>query len=88
MSGSSSGGSERSTVLYLIRAACPDCREVTGFVEARNSPVPLMQDVEVDAKFCPNCGYPVQTGSTEWDVHEESEIERVKPMQERKEASG
>ena len=65
--------------LYWIRAACPNCGEVANLVEERDRPVPLMQDVEITSRCCPLCGGLVH----EWDVHEESEIERVQPTQER-----
>ena len=65
--------------LYLIRAACPHCEEVTNFVEETSAPVGLMQDVRLSAELCPHCGVHLWTEGYEWDVQEESEIERVEP---------
>lgn len=67
--------------LYLIRAACPFCGQVADLVERTPDAVNLMQDVPIDTRWCPECGEQVRMG--EWDVHEETEIERVEPTQER-----
>lgn len=64
--------------LYLIRAGCPNCGEVVNLAEETDAPVNLMQDVPISARCCPLCGGLVH----EWDVHEDSEIERVQPHQE------
>lgn len=68
--------------MYLIRAKCPNCGEITGFVEERVRPVSLMTDVHLSAEFCPNCSFFV-AGEASWDIHEETQIERVRPSQER-----
>lgn len=60
------------TFMYLVRAQCPDCDEVVSFVEEREYPVGQMQDVEVTANHCPECGVPANC----WDIHEEAYIER------------
>lgn len=72
----------QSLILYLIRAQCPNCDEITGFVEERVRPIALDTDVHLSAEFCPNCSFFV-AGEASWDVHEETEIERVLPTQER-----
>ena len=69
--------------MYLIRAKCPHCDEITGFVEDRANPVSLMTDVHLTAEHCPECGIHLWTEGYEWDIHEETEIERVEPAQER-----
>jgi len=69
--------------LYLVRVACPFCEKVAGFVEEADGPVGLMQDVNVSARYCPACGEYVPSGHPEWVLHEETEIERVAPTQER-----
>lgn len=63
--------------LYLVRAACPSCGGVASLVEETGSPVPLMHDVPVETRWCPECGEPVGVGG--WDVREDAEIERVEP---------
>lgn len=63
--------------LYLIRAACPSCGNVVNLVEEPEIAVPVMQDVAIETRWCPECGDNVGIGG--WDVHEESEIERVAP---------
>jgi hypothetical protein len=66
---------------YLIRAQCPNCEEITGFVEERVNPVALDTDVHLSAEFCPNCSFFV-AGEAEWDIHEETRIGRSKPVDE------
>lgn len=65
------------TVTYLIRAACPSCGEVAALVEEHDRRVPLMHDVEVGTRWCPECGDQVGVGG--WDVHEDAEVEAVDP---------
>lgn len=65
--------------LYLIVAKCPNCGDDVQLVEETDAPVGMMQDVPISASCCPNCGGLVN----EWDVREESEIQRVTPTQER-----
>jgi hypothetical protein len=69
-------------IQHLIRAQCPNCQEVTGFVEERVNPVALDTDVHLSAEFCPNCSFFV-AGEAEWDIHEETIVERVDPTQDR-----
>lgn len=69
-------------ILYLIKARCPDCDEVSQFVEERDAPVDLMQDVGISAGYCPHCGVHMWTEGYEWDIHEEAEVEPVQPTQE------
>lgn len=58
-------------IQYLIRAKCPYCYEITGFVEERATPVSLTTDVHLPADFCPSCGERVWE---EWDIQEEAQI--------------
>lgn len=66
------------TVLYLLEVECPWCEDVVGLVETRASPTPLMQDVVPSARYCPTCGQEVH----DWDVREETRVERVPPTAE------
>jgi len=68
-----------NSYLYLIKAACPNCGVVVPIVEEADEPVNLMQHVPITANCCRHCGGMVR----EWDVHEDAEIERVTPTQER-----
>lgn len=68
---------------YLIIAECPQCRKKNRFIEVRNQAVGLMHDVHISARYCQHCGYDVVFHEDEWDLHEEAEVKRVKPTQER-----
>lgn len=70
-------------ILYLIVAECPLCGGQNRIVESREKPVNLMQDVRITVRCCELCGREVGRDGHEWDVHEEAEIERVQPTQER-----
>jgi len=68
-------------IQYLIRAQCPNCEEVTGFVEERANPVALDTEIYLSAEFCPNCSFFV-AGEADWDIREEARVERVRPVEE------
>ena len=70
---------DADSYLYLIVAGCPNWGEVVQLVEETDYLVDLMQEVPITANCCRHCGGMVH----EWDVHEDAEIERVPPTQER-----
>lgn len=69
--------------LYLVVVGCPNCDETVRFVEESDDPIDLMQDVPLSVNRCPYCAAFVPEETGEWDVQEESEVERVVPTQER-----
>lgn len=70
--------------LYCISAECPNCREVTQFVETTDAAVALDMDVPLTGKtHCPECGVHLASIGEEWFVNAEHEIEAVTPTQER-----
>lgn len=69
--------------LYAVSAACPNCEQVTQFVEATDEPVALDRDVSLGGKtHCPECGIHLPSVGEEWDLQAEHEIEAVEPTQE------
>lgn len=66
------------TVLYLVAARCPNCEDVSRFVQGYGEPVGDMQDITIPAVYCPKCGYHTLG---EWDRVEETQLERV-PVEE------
>lgn len=61
--------------LYLIKAACPSCEIVATLLEETEHPIQVMQNVPITTRWCPECGSFVDVD--EWDVHEETAVERV-----------
>lgn len=77
-------GSSQDYHLYAVSVGCPNCDEVTKFVEVTDAPVALDRDVPVDGKtHCPQCGVHLPSIGQEWDLQAEHEIEAVTPSQER-----
>lgn len=69
--------------LYCVSAECPNCRQVTQFVEETEAPVALDMDVGVSKTHCPECGVHLPSIGEEWFINAEHEIEVVEPTQER-----
>lgn len=69
-------------VLYLLVAICPHCDSETKFVAECDQPVDKTQDITPPAEGCPHCMGPVHRNAGEWDVQEETRIERAPPVDE------
>lgn len=60
--------------LYAVTVGCPNCEDVTQFVEVRDAPIPLDRDPSVEATHCPHCGIHLPSVGAEWDLRAEHEI--------------
>lgn len=66
------------TYRYIVEAECPQCGELVEHGRSFDDPIPLDMEILL-SPYCPQCGKEVP----DWDVHEEHEVERVTPTQER-----